>query len=238
MALLGITAGTLYQKRFVQPCDVRTANTVQLSAALLVTLPLALLEAEAMRWQLPDGSLNSELVGAMAWSVLGLTLGGSSLLYLLIQRGAAASVTSLMYLVPPCTALIAWLLFAEPITATTLAVFFVQPLVVTSAAARKPAGNPKADLDRSTGDFRPTVLRIGCKHSSRLRVLNVQRENFDDAVVDLDICHSASLVSLRNLNEVCLALTDKKTHVSMNPTFFREMFYVRRIYLFSLRRVV
>ena len=121
LALFSITAGTLYQKRFLQPCDVRTANTVQLSAALLVTLPLALLEAETMRWHLPDGSLNAELLGAMAWSVLGLTLGGSSLLYLLIQRGAAASVTSLMYLVPPCTALIAWLLFAEPITATTLA---------------------------------------------------------------------------------------------------------------------
>jgi drug/metabolite transporter (DMT)-like permease len=56
----------------------------------------------------------------MAWSVLGLTLGGSSLLYLLIQRGAAASVSSLMYLVPPTTALIAWVLFDEAITATTL----------------------------------------------------------------------------------------------------------------------
>lgn len=114
MALLAITAGTLYQKRFVMPCDVRTANTVQLAAALVVTLPLALLETETMRW-------NAELAGAMAWSVLGLTLGGSSLLYMLIQRGAAASVTSLMYLVPPCTALIAWVLFAEPITATTIA---------------------------------------------------------------------------------------------------------------------
>ncbi|MCK9215733.1 MAG: EamA family transporter, partial [Rhodoferax sp.] len=49
-----------------------------------------------------------------------LTLGGSSLLYLLIQKGAAASVTSLMYLVPPVTALIAWILFAEPITLTTV----------------------------------------------------------------------------------------------------------------------
>ncbi|MDP3204768.1 MAG: DMT family transporter, partial [Hydrogenophaga sp.] len=72
------------------------------------------LEVEAMQ-------LNGQLIGAMAWSVLGLTLGGSSLLYMLIQRGAAASVTSLMYLVPPCTALIAWMLFAEPITAVTLA---------------------------------------------------------------------------------------------------------------------
>ena len=63
---------------------------------------------------------NAELAGAMAWSVLALTLGGSSLLYLLIQRGAATSVTSLFYLVPPTTALMAWILFAEPITATTL----------------------------------------------------------------------------------------------------------------------
>ena len=42
-----------------------------------------------------------------------LTLGGSSLLYLLIQRGAATAVTSLLYLVPPCTAVMAWLLFGE-----------------------------------------------------------------------------------------------------------------------------
>jgi drug/metabolite transporter (DMT)-like permease len=112
-ALLSITIGTLYQKRFVKSCDVRTANTVQLMAALLVTLPLAALELESIRWQV-------ELVGAIAWSVLALTLGGSSLLYLLIQKGAAASVTSLMYLVPPVTAVIAWTLFDEPITVVTV----------------------------------------------------------------------------------------------------------------------
>ena len=119
LALLSITTGTLYQKRFVQPCDVRSANTVQLLAAFAVTLPLALLESEAMRWQTEAG-VNGELIGAMAWSVLGLTLGGSSLLYLLIQRGAATAVTSLLYLVPPTTALMAWLLFDEPITVVTL----------------------------------------------------------------------------------------------------------------------
>ena len=112
-ALFAITLGTLYQKRFVKPCDVRSANAVQLMAAFLVTLPLALLETEAVRW-------NAEMTGAMAWSVLVLTLGGSSLLYLLIQRGAAATVTSLMYLVPPVTACIAWVLFAEPINTLTL----------------------------------------------------------------------------------------------------------------------
>lgn len=113
-ALFSITIGTLYQKRFVAPCDVRTASLVQLCAAFVVTLPLALLEMEAMNW-------NGQLVGAMAWSVLALTLGGSSLLYLLIQRGAATAVTSLLYLVPPCTAVMAWLLFGEAITVFTIA---------------------------------------------------------------------------------------------------------------------
>ena len=113
LALLSITAGTLYQKRFVQPADVRGANAVQLMAAFAVTWPLALFEAESVAW-------TPQFMGALAWSVLGLTLGGSSLLYMLIQRGAATAVTSLMYLVPPCTALMAWLLFAEPITLATI----------------------------------------------------------------------------------------------------------------------
>jgi drug/metabolite transporter (DMT)-like permease len=113
-ALISITVGTLYQKRFVAPCDVRAAGLVQMCAALVVTAPLALLEAEPMH-------VNGALIGAMAWSVLAMTLGGSSLLYLLIQRGAATAVSSLMYLVPPCTAVMAWLLFGEAITGFTVA---------------------------------------------------------------------------------------------------------------------
>lgn len=134
LALASITTGTLYQKRFLSPCDVRTASLVQLVAAFLVTLPLALLESETMQW-------NLQLGGAMAWSVLALTLGGSSLLYILIQRGAATAVTSLLYLVPPCTAVMAWLLFGESITALTLAgmgltAFGVSLVVRAPAAAR------------------------------------------------------------------------------------------------------
>jgi drug/metabolite transporter (DMT)-like permease len=112
-ALLCITIGTLYQKRHVTRCDARTANAVQLVAALAVTLPIALLETEPVQW-------TGTFLAAMAWSVLVLTLGGSSLLYILIQRGAATSVTSLLYLVPTTTALMAWVLFSEPITAVTL----------------------------------------------------------------------------------------------------------------------
>jgi len=120
-ALAGITVGTLYQKRFVTACDVRAANLIQLLAALAVTAPLALLEPAPMQWLRPDGGgVEWPLVVALAWSVGGLTLGGSSLLYLLIQRGAATQVTSLLYLVPPTTALMAWALFGEPITALTI----------------------------------------------------------------------------------------------------------------------
>ncbi|MCM5680412.1 DMT family transporter [Schlegelella sp. S2-27] len=140
-ALVSITVGTLYQKRFLKPCDARTANTVQLMAALAVSLPFALFEAEAIR-------LHPHFVGAMAWSVLGLTLGGSSLLYVLIQRGAATSVTSLLYLVPPCTAAMAWLLFGEPLGASTLAgmalTAFGVWLVVKGPAAKQPASAARA----------------------------------------------------------------------------------------------
>lgn len=114
VALLSITAGTLYQKRFVARCDVRTASAVQMAAAFVVCLPLALLETEPMDW-------HPNLIAAMAWSVAVLTLGGSSLLYLLIQRGEATAVTSLLYLVPPCTALMAWAMFGESLTPVMMA---------------------------------------------------------------------------------------------------------------------
>ncbi len=111
LALASITTGTLYQKHHVLPADVRSGNFVQLAAALLVSLPLAWLEPGAVQWH-PD------LLIALAWSVLVLTLGGSSLLMVLIQRGAATRVTSLLYLVPPCTALLAWWLFGERMAAS------------------------------------------------------------------------------------------------------------------------
>ena len=89
---------------------MRSASAIQLFAAFIVSLPVALVETESVVW-------HPQLLGALAWSVLVLTIGGSSLLYLLIQRGAATRVSSLMYLVPPSTALLAWLMFNEALTA-------------------------------------------------------------------------------------------------------------------------
>ena len=109
LALASITIGTLYQKAWVKTCDFRTANCVQLTGALIVSLPIALLEPHHITW-------NRDTYLALAWAVGGLTLGASSLMYLMIQRGAVTRVTSLLYLVPPTTAVIAWLMFGERIT--------------------------------------------------------------------------------------------------------------------------
>ncbi len=107
LALAGITAGTLYQKRLIPSFDLRTGAFIQYAAALVVVGPLALhTEERAFQW-------NGELVFALAWAVLALSIGAVFLLYRLIERGSATAVTSLMYLVPPSTALMAWLLFDE-----------------------------------------------------------------------------------------------------------------------------
>jgi drug/metabolite transporter (DMT)-like permease len=142
MALLAITIGTLYQKRFVAPCDVRSASAVQLMAAFVVVLPLALLETEAVQPQ-------PALLGALAWSVGVLTLGGSSLLYMMVQRGAATRVTSLMYLVPPCTALLGWLLFDELLTPLVLAGLALTALGV-GLVVREPLRQDAAKKETST----------------------------------------------------------------------------------------
>ena len=98
----------------------------------MVSLPLAWRESQPIDW-------TPELLGAVAWSVLALSVGASSLLYLMIQRGAATRVSSLMYLVPPCTAVLAWLLFGEPLTELTLMGTALTALGV-SLAVRTPRG--------------------------------------------------------------------------------------------------
>ena len=107
LGLIGLAAATLYQKRFCDNMPFRSGNVIQLAAASLATGALALLfETRVVVW-------SGEFVFALTWLVLVLSLGAFMLLYLLIQRGAAARVASLFYLVPPATALIAWLLFGE-----------------------------------------------------------------------------------------------------------------------------
>lgn len=114
MALVSITAGTLYQKRFCGAMDLRTGSVVQFAAAALLLLPFAMLESRAVQW-------SGELAFALGWSVIVMSLGAISLLYLLIRRGAATHVSSLFYLTPPATAIMAYFIFGETLTAAALA---------------------------------------------------------------------------------------------------------------------
>lgn len=107
LALGSITVGTLYQKRFCGPFDLRTGSVIQFVAALAVMAPFAIfVEYLAVRW-------TGEFLFALSWLVVVLSIGAISLLMLLIRRGAATKVASLFYLVPPVTALIAYFVFGE-----------------------------------------------------------------------------------------------------------------------------
>lgn len=115
LALAGITAGTLYQKRYCAEVDVRSSQVVQYAAAALAVLTLALLfEDMHVDW-------TPALVGSLAWMVIVLSIGTISLLLVLIRRGAAVRTASLFYLVPPVTALMAWAWFGETLGLAALA---------------------------------------------------------------------------------------------------------------------
>ncbi len=133
LALFGITAGTLYQKRFGAGVDLRVGNVFQFGAAAIVTGALALVfEQQRIDW-------TPSLVVALAWSILVLSFGAVSLLYVLIRKGAAARVSSLFFLVPPTTALMAWAMFGErlpPLAILGMAIAMAGVALVNRPAAR------------------------------------------------------------------------------------------------------
>jgi drug/metabolite transporter (DMT)-like permease len=115
VALLGITAGTLYQKRFCAQFDLRTGSVIQfVPTAILTAIAVAWFEEFHIEWT-PD------FIFALGWLVLVLSLGAISLLNLLIRSGSAVNVASLFYLTPLSTALIAWVIFGEKLTLTAAA---------------------------------------------------------------------------------------------------------------------
>lgn len=110
LGMVSVTAGTIYQKRYLQEGDLRAIATLQYVGGFLVVLPLALLiEPLRMDWTL-------EFVLAMGWSVLGLSLASIMLLLYLIRRGQVSRAASLIYLVPPAVAIESWLMFGEELT--------------------------------------------------------------------------------------------------------------------------
>jgi len=114
-ALLGITAGTLYQKKLCPRFDWRTGSVAQFLPTTVVTaIVVFALDDFRIDW-------TGEFVFALGWLVLVLSIGAISLLNWLIRHGSAVNVASLFYLTPPTTALLAWLLFGETLTGLALA---------------------------------------------------------------------------------------------------------------------
>jgi drug/metabolite transporter (DMT)-like permease len=115
VSLLSITFGTLYQKRFCPRFDIRSGSIIQFGAALLLVAPLAfLMETRQVNW-------TGEFMFALAWLVLVLSLGAISLLFYLIEHGEATRVSSLFYLTPLVTALMAYAMFGETLSALAMA---------------------------------------------------------------------------------------------------------------------
>jgi drug/metabolite transporter (DMT)-like permease len=115
VCLIGITAGTLYQKRFCPDMDPRSGTAIQFGVAAAALTVLSLLfETGRIVW-------SPHFVAALSWLTLVLSVGTFNLLVLLIRRGAASRVSSLFYLVPPVTAVIGWAAFGEVLSPVTLA---------------------------------------------------------------------------------------------------------------------
>ncbi|MEH6525668.1 MAG: DMT family transporter [Sneathiella sp.] len=107
IALFSIALGTLYQKKFCAQMNLKSGNFIQFIAAGLYFYALSLIFEEG------DIIWHGELVFAMGWLVIVLSFGAVTLLYMLLRTGAAANVSSLFYLTPPCTAIVAYFLFDE-----------------------------------------------------------------------------------------------------------------------------
>ncbi len=135
VSLIGITLGTLYQKRYCGAIDWRTGNLVQYAgAAALFWIGAFAFETRAIHW-------SGELFFALAWLILVLSIAAVGLMYWLIRRSAATGFASLFYLVPAVTALFAFLLFGEKLDALSIAGMLVCAVgvVLANRGAAKPA---------------------------------------------------------------------------------------------------
>lgn len=132
VALVGISVGTLYQKRHCAHVDLRSGAVIQFGACALLYLPLAwTFESAPVRW-------TPEFVFALGWSVLVLSVGAISVLYWLLRHGAAANVARLFFLVPAVTAVMAWLAFGETLDLAALAGMVLIAIGVALARAERP----------------------------------------------------------------------------------------------------
>ena len=136
-ALACVTAGTLYQRQFCADVDLRAAVCVHFAATALVMLPLGVVvEGFAIDW-------NTPLALALVYHVVLGSIGAYSILHLLMRRGQATGVTSLLYLTPPVATLVEWAAFGVAPSAAMwagMAIACVGVAMVTVDASRLARG--------------------------------------------------------------------------------------------------
>jgi drug/metabolite transporter (DMT)-like permease len=138
LSLIGITLGTLYQKRFCGKVDWRTGNLVQYAgAAVLLSVLAFAFETRVVHW-------SEEFIFALGWLAIVLSIAAIGLMYWIIRRSAATSFSSLFYLVPATTALMAYILFGEKLDALSIAgmVLAAAGVVLANRGAAKPVAAP------------------------------------------------------------------------------------------------
>ncbi len=136
MALCSITVGTMYQKRYCARFDLRSGTLIQFAASALVLLPLAVffedlgIGFDTVQW-------TPRFIGALLWSIFALSIGAIFLLFALIRKSAATQVSSLMYLTPPTTAVMAWVMFDEAFSVIGMAGMALAVIGVALVVRRK-----------------------------------------------------------------------------------------------------
>ncbi|WP_245308511.1 DMT family transporter [Aurantimonas sp. 22II-16-19i] len=130
LSALAISIGTIWQKRFATGIDVRTGTFYQYLGALIPSFALAaLFETMRIEW-------NGEVIFALVWLTVVLSIGAIFLMMMLIREGAVSKVASLMYLTPGVTAVMAYLLFGETLTIVQLGGLLLAGVGVSAAMGR------------------------------------------------------------------------------------------------------
>ena len=145
VAVVSMTIGMLYQKRHCARIDLVTSTTVQLAFAGAAAFAVAWwIDDRPVEWTVP-------IFAVLGWSVLVLSIGATLVLYVLLRRGDASRVASLLYLVPPLTAVMAWIGFGETLAPFTIAGMFLTATGVALVAGSAAPGLPRVRRSPKSG---------------------------------------------------------------------------------------
>ena len=145
VAVVSMTIGMLYQKRRCAHIDLVTSTTVQLAFAGAAAFAVAWwIDDRPVEWTVP-------IFAVLGWSVLVLSIGATLVLYVLLRRGDASRVASLLYLVPPLTAVMAWIGFGETLAPFTIAGMFLTATGVALVAGSAAPGLPRVRRSPKSG---------------------------------------------------------------------------------------